>query len=81
MDFVDQKVLKKYLPVMLSQSYRMQILLNDLLMLSRLENNPTVSADGKVDMNQLMKTLWVEATGLSKGQHKLYKKIVDRAGS
>lgn len=73
-DFVDQKALKKYLPVMLSQSYRMQILLNDLLMLSRLENNPTVSAHGKVDMNQLMKTLWVEATGLSKGQHKLHKK-------
>lgn len=74
MPLVDKKTLKQYLPVMLAQSYRMQTLLNDLLMLSRLENNPVVSSLEKVDMHELIETLWVEALSLSKGQHKLDKK-------
>lgn len=72
---VNKKVLKQYLPVMLTQSYRMQTLLNDLLILSRLENNQVVFQREKVDMHQLMETLWIEALSLSKGQHKLHKKI------
>lgn len=74
MPALDKKALKQYLPVMLAQSYRMQTLLNDLLILSRLENNPVVSSLEKVDMHELIETLWVEALSLSKGQHKLDKK-------
>ena len=64
----DAATLQQFLPMMLEQSRRMQSLVEDLLTLSRLENSAKLQAE-KVDMDELMETLRVEAEGLSKGRH------------
>ena len=66
---VDAANLRQFLPMMLEQSRRMQGLVEDLLILSRLENSPSPLASEKVDMDEMLSTLMVEAEGLSKGRH------------
>ncbi|BEV72888.1 MULTISPECIES: phosphate regulon sensor histidine kinase PhoR [unclassified Paludibacterium] len=63
--------LRQFLPMMMEQSRRMQTLVEDLLTLSRLENSPAPLTSEKVDMNQMLETLMVEAEGLSQGRHEV----------
>jgi len=65
----DPAALRQFLPMMMEQSRRMQSLVEDLLTLSRLENSPSPLTSEKVDMNEMLDTLMVEAEGLSQGRH------------
>jgi two-component system phosphate regulon sensor histidine kinase PhoR len=67
----DTTSLRQFLPMMLEQSHRMQTLVEDLLILSRLENSPAALAVEKVDMDQMLDSLMVEAEGLSHGRHRI----------
>jgi two-component system phosphate regulon sensor histidine kinase PhoR len=67
----DPKVLRQFLPMMMEQSRRMQTLVEDLLTLSRLENSPAGVPAEKVDMDEMLDTLMVEAEGLSQGRHRI----------
>ena len=69
MEEVDQATLSHFLPMMMEQSRRMQSLVEDLLTLSRLENSPKAVAAEKVNMQEMLDTLMVEAEGLSQGRH------------
>ena len=64
-------LLRQFLPMMMEQSRRMQSLVEDLLILSRLENSPKNTANEKVNMSELLDTLMVEAEGLSQGRHQI----------
>ncbi len=77
MDHVDDATLRQFLPMMLEQSRRMQRLVEDLLALSRLENEPRQTELERVDMAALMNTLRVEAEGLSQGRHRV--EVLDAA--
>ena len=55
----------KYLDLMAAQSARMQTLVNDLLLLSRLEGSPLPSVSEAVDLSALMAQCETEARGLS----------------
>lgn len=65
----DPSALRQFLPMMMEQSRRMQSLVEDLLILSRLENSPPPLTSEKVDMQAMLDTLMVEAEGLSQGRH------------
>ncbi|MXR36052.1 phosphate regulon sensor histidine kinase PhoR [Craterilacuibacter sinensis] len=69
MDEVNHATLKHFLPMMMEQSRRMQRLVEDLLVLSKLENEPKTVEFDKVDMDALLDTLLIEAEGLSHGRH------------
>jgi two-component system phosphate regulon sensor histidine kinase PhoR len=71
MDEVDTATLKHFLPMMMEQSRRMQRLVEDLLVLSKLENDPKAIEFDKVDMDALLDTLLIEAEGLSRGRHRI----------
>ncbi len=71
MEEVDQDTLRHFLPMMMEQSRRMQSLVEDLLTLSRLENSPKAVAAEKVNMQEMLDTLMVEAEGLSQGRHQI----------
>ncbi|OWY38254.1 phosphate regulon sensor histidine kinase PhoR [Xenophilus sp. AP218F] len=68
---VDDRTFRQFLPMMMEQSRRMQSLVEDLLTLSRLENNPKGAAAERIDMREMMDTLLVEAEGLSQGRHRI----------
>ncbi len=65
----DPAMIRQFLPMMMEQSRRMQSLVEDLLILSRLENSPKNLVSEKVDMRDMLDTLMVEAEGLSQGRH------------
>lgn len=67
----DPAALRQFLPMMMEQSRRMQNLVEDLLTLSRLENSPAAGAGDKVDMDEMLETLMVEAESLSQGRHRI----------
>lgn len=67
----DPALTRQFLPMMLEQSRRMQSLVEDLLALSRLENSPKGVPAEKVNMDELLATLKVEAEGLSQGRHQI----------
>lgn len=62
---LDEPERERYLALMAQQAERMQILVNDLLMLSRLEGSPLPAADGWVSLNSLMQRLEEDARALS----------------
>lgn len=62
---------RRALHLMGEQTSRMENLVNDLLTLSRLENEQNVLHEEKVHVPELMKILLEEGRSLSKGQHKL----------
>lgn len=68
---VDDATFRQFLPMMLEQSRRMQSLVEDLLTLSKLENSPKATVSEKVDMQDMLDTLMVEAEGLSHGRHQV----------
>jgi two-component system phosphate regulon sensor histidine kinase PhoR len=67
----DPALMKQFMPMMLDQSRRMQSLVEDLLTLSRLENSPKGVPAEKVNMDDMLATLKVEAEGLSQGRHQI----------
>lgn len=67
------------LKLMGEQTSRMESLVNDLLTLSRLENEQSVLLEEKVDVPQLMRTLYEEGRSLSNGQHWIELKIDSEA--
>ncbi len=67
------------LKLMGEQTSRMESLVNDLLTLSRLENEQSVLLEEKVDVPQLMRTLYEEGCSLSNGQHRIELEIDSEA--
>ncbi|MCR4333290.1 MAG: phosphate regulon sensor histidine kinase PhoR [Sulfuricaulis sp.] len=65
MDQIRMEDLKKHLSTMHEQSQRMQRLVDDLLMLSKLETAPPRTHDEPVDIAALLKSLMEQATLLS----------------
>jgi two-component system phosphate regulon sensor histidine kinase PhoR len=59
----------RHMRLMQEQAQRMQRLIEDLLMLSRLESQENPVADEDVDMPQLVRELADEARALSQGRH------------
>jgi two-component system phosphate regulon sensor histidine kinase PhoR len=57
------------------QTTRMKSLVDDLLTLSRLENEQNILHDEQVDVPELMHVLLQEGNSLSKGQHQLRLEI------
>lgn len=62
---------ERVLLVMAQQAHRMQVLVDDLLMLSQLEGSPRPAADRWVGVGDLIRQVVVEARGLSAGRHVL----------
>jgi two-component system phosphate regulon sensor histidine kinase PhoR len=71
MEHLDETQTRHYLDLMLDQTNRMQHLVKDLLMLSRLESNLTAHREEKVDVPRLLRDLLNEAQALSAGRHRL----------
>lgn len=69
MDQVRSEDLKKHLATMQEQTLRMQRLVDDLLMLSKLETAPPRTHDEKVDVESLLNGLKEQAELLSNEQH------------
>ena len=69
------------LDVMAQQAKRMQVLVNDLLMLSRLESSPDVGAGQWMAMPTLTAQVLREAQGLSRAIKEQAQTIVDGSGA
>lgn len=67
------------LHLMGDQTRRMASLVNDLLTLSRLENEQNALQEEKVDVPALLKTLYEEGRSLSNGQHQIRVEIDSKA--
>lgn len=61
--------IQPYFDMMQSQTTRMRRIIEDLLTLSRLENNVTLKDEADIDMPALLKQLQKDAQALSQGQH------------
>lgn len=73
------QLFKRYQPLMLEQTNRMQRLISDLLTLSRLEGEVVVT-ETTVDVPRLVMMLKTEAEGLSQGRHTILMSISCNAG-
>ncbi|MHB9102134.1 MAG: phosphate regulon sensor histidine kinase PhoR [Sulfuricella sp.] len=71
MEHLDETQTRHYLNLMFDQTSRMQHLVKDLLMLSRLENSHTAHREEKVDVPRLLRDLLKDAQSLSAGRHRL----------
>lgn len=71
------EVRRRHLQLMQEQASRMSRLVEDLLMLSRLESQESTLADEDVDMGQLVRELADEARALSKGRHTIQVEHAD----
>jgi two-component system phosphate regulon sensor histidine kinase PhoR len=69
MDQIETKELKKHLAIMHEQSTRMQRLVDDLLILSRLETEPQRTHDTAVDVASMLAGLKEQAARLSGDNH------------
>jgi len=78
MDQVRTEELKKYLATMQEQTLRMQRLVDDLLMLSKLETAPPRTHDEMVDVMALLSGLKEQAELLSGEQHHIITIEADR---
>jgi two-component system phosphate regulon sensor histidine kinase PhoR len=65
----------RHLQLMHEQASRMQRLVQDLLLLSRLESAETPLAEEQVDVPQLVRALESEARALSQGRHEIAAEI------
>lgn len=64
-------IARRFLQLMTEQATRMNRLVSDLLMLSRLENDSQPPRDEAVDMRELIANIVAEADVLSNGRHRL----------
>ena len=71
MENYDPEQSRHHLKLMLDQTQRMQRLVEDLLTLSRLEDNQNPLLEEYVDMPALVNRLVTEAESLSRGRHKI----------
>jgi len=62
---------KRYLDLMYVQSERMTALVEDLLILTRLESSPPPLTPHRIDTSSLFNKLIADAQGLSAGKHKI----------
>ncbi len=80
MPSLENDMARRALQLMSEQTRRMENLVNDLLTLSRLENEQNVLHEEKVDVPGLMNTLLEEGRVLSNGQHQLRLEIESGSG-
>ncbi len=67
----DGELLRRSLPLMTDQSRRMQRLVEDLLVLSRLESSNNPPREEEIDVPELARALYQDALALSAGRHRL----------
>lgn len=70
-DGLDEKTYRRSLALMTGQAERMQRLVEDLLMLSRLEDSRSVLREEPLDIPALLAAVAAEAETLSQGQHRV----------
>ena len=70
-DRMDEKVYRRSLALMTDQAERMQRLVEDLLMLSRLEDSRSLLREEPLDIPALLAAIVQEAQSISQGQHRL----------
>jgi len=75
MPSLDNDMARRALHLMGDQTTRMKNLVDDLLTLSRLENEQNMLHDEQVDVPDLMRVLLQEGNSLSKGQHQVRLEI------
>lgn len=73
---LDEIQTRHYLDLMFDQTNRMQHLVKDLLMLSKLESNHTGHREEKINVPRLLKSLLNDAESLSTGRHHLQLKLL-----
>jgi len=73
---LDEIQTRHYLDLMFDQTNRMQHLVKDLLMLSKLESNHTGHREEKINVPRLIKSLLSDAESLSVGRHRLQLKLL-----
>lgn len=74
-DHSDPETRKWALTLMTDQTRRMQSLVEDLLMLSRLEDTENLIRDENVDVPEMLRQLYDEAKSLSAGRHRIILNI------
>ncbi len=67
----DEKLYRRSLELMTAQAERMRRLVEDLLMLARLEDSRYPLTEEPVDVAALLRSVVAEAEGLSRGQHRI----------
>jgi len=71
----DEKLFLRSLALMTEQSERMQRLVEDLLMLSRLEDSGYILREEAIDMAALVRSVLVDAESVNAGQHRIASRI------
>ena len=71
----DEKLYRRSLELMTGQAERMQRLVEDLLMLSRLEDSRYPLREEPVDIPALLQAVLLEAEGINRGEHRIVTKI------
>jgi two-component system phosphate regulon sensor histidine kinase PhoR len=71
----DEKLYRRSLELMSGQAERMQRLVDDLLMLARLEDTRYPAREEPVDVPALLQSVVAEAEGLSRGQHRITARV------
>ena len=77
---LENEMARRALQLMGNQTSRMENLVNDLLTLSRLENEQNALHEEKIDVDKLMHTLYEEGRSLSNGQHRFKLEIESQSG-
>ena len=72
---VDEKLFRRSLELMNGQAERMQRLVEDLLMLSRLEDSRYPLREEAIDIPALVQSILMDAEGLNRGQHRIAARI------
>ncbi len=76
---LENDMARRALHLMGNQTSRMESLVNDLLTLSRLENEQNALHEEEVDIPKLLRTLYEEGRSLSNGQHRILLKADSEA--
>jgi two-component system phosphate regulon sensor histidine kinase PhoR len=71
----DEQLYRRSLELMTDQAERMQRLVEDLLMLSRLEDSRYPLREEPVDVPALLRAVLLEAEGISRGEHRIATRI------
>jgi two-component system phosphate regulon sensor histidine kinase PhoR len=71
MDKTISKQTRQYFDMMMEQTKRMQLLIEDLLTLSQLEAGKSAPDEEDIDVDNLLNVVVSEAKGLSKGKHQI----------
>jgi two-component system phosphate regulon sensor histidine kinase PhoR len=72
MDKTISKQTRQYFDMMMEQTKRMQLLIEDLLTLSQLEAGKSAPDEEDIDVDNLLNVVVSEAKGLSKGKHQIH---------